>query len=86
MLNASISMTIKSNGQYSYKVKMMGMTKTESGTMKQDGNRVITDNPDFKMTLTGKSLTKTSDNQTWDFGEGKEPAISKAVFVKTKGK
>lgn len=82
MLQASITMTIKANGHYSYDVKMMGMTRTESGTMKQKGNRIITDNPDFKMTLSGNTLTMTGDNQQWDFGRGKEPAISKAVFVR----
>ncbi|MFQ5602717.1 MAG: hypothetical protein ACE5HS_05560 [bacterium] len=82
MLNASITMTIQANGHYSYKVNMMGMTKTESGTMKRDGNRIIMDNPDFKMTLAGKTLTLTNDNQSWDFGQGKEPALSKAVFVR----
>ncbi|MFQ5640550.1 MAG: hypothetical protein ACE5IR_21425 [bacterium] len=82
MMNASITMTIKSNGQYSYKVKMMGMTKTESGTIKQKGNRIVTDNPDFKMTLSGNTLIMTGDNQKWDFGRGREPAISKAVFVR----
>jgi len=82
MLKAAISMTIKTDGHYSYEVKMMGMTKTESGMMQQNGNRITTDNPDFKMMLSGKTLTLTVENQQWDFGQGKEAAISKAVFVR----
>ncbi|MFQ5606088.1 MAG: hypothetical protein ACE5IR_20400 [bacterium] len=82
MMKASITMTIKASGHYSYKVKMMGMTKTESGRVKKNGNRITTDNPDFKMSLSGNRLIMTSDNHKWDFGRGKEPAISKAVFVR----
>ena len=82
MLKAAISMTIKTDGHYSYEVKMMGMTKTESGMMQQNGNRITTDNPDFKMMLSGKTLTLKVDNQQWDFGQGNEAAISKAVFVR----
>ena len=83
MMKASITMTIKANGHYSYKTKIMGMTKTESGKMKRNGNRIITDNSDFKMSLSGNKLIMTSDNNhKWDFGRGNEPAISKAVFVR----
>lgn len=81
-LRAAITMTIKPDGHYSYKVKMMGMSKTESGMMRQKGSRIIMDNPDFKMKLAGNTLVMTSDNHKWDFGHGKEAARSKAVFVR----
>lgn len=78
--NASLTMTIKSNGTYTYSATMMGMTTNQSGTMKKNGNNITSDNLDFKMTLAGNKLTLRVVNQSWDFGSGKEPAISKAVF------
>ncbi len=76
----SLTMTIKTNGTYTYSAKMMGMSTNQSGTMKKDGNKITSDNPNFKMTLSGNILTLLVENQSWDFGDGREPAISKAVF------
>jgi hypothetical protein len=78
----NLTMTIENNGNFSVSGNYQGFTYSYSGHF-DEGNDTIDDgDANTTITMSGDLLTITDENESYDFGNGDEPAILKQVYQK----
>jgi len=78
----NLSLTIKSNGDYTGSGNYLGFPYSFSGNMNEDGDSIDDGDPNTTITRSGNTLTIVDNDDSWDFGNGDEPATSTQVFEK----
>lgn len=78
----SLTMTIESNGNFSASGSYMGFPYSYSGHMNESDAGIDDGDDDTIITRSGNTLTITDENESYDFGNGDEPAILKQVYQK----
>lgn len=80
--NISLTMTVNSNGSFSVSGSFSGIPFSFSGNFNDDGTDIDDGDPNTSITLSGDTLTIEDTSETWDFGNGDEPATLRQVYVR----
>ena len=80
----SVTMTISADGSFTVTTTVAGQSFTSSGNFNENDGEVSSPDPDTTVDLNGNTLTVTSVNGTWDFGDGNGdvPATARQVYQK----
>jgi len=80
----SVTIVVQPNGDFTVSFTMAGATiSTEAGrfaNMEDFEEQMTQGDPDNTVTIEGNTITVTRDNQTYDFGNGDEPALERTVY------
>lgn len=85
-IQLSVTIVVQPSGDYTVTIIMDGVTiATEAGKftdMDDFENQMSQGDPDVTVTLAGNTVTIIKDNQTFDFGNGEEPALERTVYTR----
>ncbi|MCK6618947.1 MAG: hypothetical protein HUU32_13020 [Calditrichaceae bacterium] len=85
-IQLSVTIVVQPSGDYTITFMMAGVTfATEAGKfmdMEDFEEQMTQGDPDNTVTIEGNTITVTRDNQTFDFGNGEEPALERTVYTR----
>lgn len=78
----TVSMTIRSDGSYTTTTTVGGQTQTSSGQFVNTNGNFSDGDPNTTMTITSNQIIWSIANESWDFGNGFEPATLEVIYTR----
>lgn len=85
LFQISGTVVIQPSGDYTVSIIVPGDTIIQTGqftTLQELENQMTGGDPDVTVTFDTDMVTIIRDNQTWDFGNGEEPALERTVYTR----
>ncbi len=81
----SASFVVQPNGECTITFIFLGVPTTMTvniANMEEFENQMTQGDPNVTVTIEENTITVIKDNQTWDFGNGDEPALERTVYTR----